>query len=329
MASWLDKMINRVRTADSDEAARVAVRDYLDPATGERVENPDDDSDTHVHIHLEKNGEGGGMARDEFEDPNDPAGNPDAGGTPSLEEMAAQLAALTQRVAQLEGDDEGEMELEGEGPDGTRDVRRYTFRRGAKMKAHDGEDPDMVPERNPEMMGETDLPGIEDLDKRMPTASAADRRRARDRAFRTGDSADMEDSWRDMVALAEIIQPGVRVGTWDARLPVYRQAERMCGLRRRVVDWALKDEMIGPQAVALLNVRTVDGLQCDTVKLAFTSIGNMLRGQNNQMQVRTAAATGARTGDQGGAFKVPTPAEMNKVHREFWKNGAGNGTARR
>lgn len=336
--SWLDKMIGRVRDAKDEDEARRAVGDYIDPSTGERVVDPDDDNDTHIHLHLEKNGEAKDMprARDDFADPNDPSGgDPDNPGDP--QDIQAVVAALAQRVAALEDaveNGEGEMELQ-DPEDKTGDARRFTFRRGAKMKARDEESVEALPVRNLEIMGETDLPGIEDLDKRMlaeegsrtVTLSVGDRRKARDKALRTMDSVDMEEGWRDMVALGEIIQPGVKVGTFDARLPALRTAERQCSFRRRVVDWALKDAAVGPEATALLGVRTVDGMKCDAVKMAFNSLGNVMRASNNAATVRTQAPPG-RTADNRPP-KLPTIAEMNKTAKEFWKQGAGNGAARR
>lgn len=324
MSTWRDRMIARILDAKDVDAARTAVKDYIDPATGERQEGEGGDGDTHVHIHMEKHGEGGGEMRggDEF-NPDDPGGDPNAG-TPTLEELAAQVASLSQRLAALEDDDEGEMELTD--PD-TNDARRFTYRRGAKMGTRD-EDTENTPERNPEMIGETDLPAIEDLDKRMVGASSSDKRKFRDHALKTRDSADMEDTWRDMVAIAEVIQPGFRVGTWDARLTPNRQAERMCAFRRRIVDSALKDKDLGPGVESLVGFKTVDGLACDTVKVAFHSIGAALKQSNNSGITLPGLSEEARNRTADGAplrKGPPTIAEMQKANREYWdkkNNGA-------
>lgn len=331
MAEWVDRMLGRVRDARTIDEARTVVKDYIDPATGERVDgNGEDDGDQHIHIHLENNGEDDMRSRDEI----DPGStNPDEEmGTPDNAELAQMVSALTQRVEQLEdmvGGDESEIELED--PE-TRDARRFTMRRGSRLQStRDEEDPETLPERNPEIMGETDLPGIEDLDKRMPTASAGDRAKARDsalRRIRTADSADMEDNWRDTVALAEIIVPGIRTPTFDARLPALRSAERLCALRRRVVDHALQDRDVGDGAKLLTGLRTTDGVACDTIKVAFHSLAAAMRQQNNAGIVMPGLSETARTTDKNaGQSKTPSLAELNQRNREFWQK-QGNGASR-
>lgn len=320
MATWFDSFWGKVKDAKTPDEARAVAKDYgIDPATGERTETGGDDADSHIHIHLEGK-EGDMRGRDELDPGADPGQIDEPDAVPDNAEMFSMLQDLSQRVEELEGGDEGEMELESKSDDGTKDVRRFTYRRGAKLSATRDED-ELIPERNPEMIGETDLPGIEDLDKRMPNATASDRKRALDHALK--DSAMLEDNWHQMAAVAEIIQPGVRIPTFDARLDGRRSLERMCAFRRRVVDHALKHDEFGPTLQSMVGIRSVDGCSCDTVKVAFNAIGSAI-GQHQNSSIVTAGLSTeqqqkTRDAAAGTTYKgPPSNADWNKTAKEFW-----------
>jgi hypothetical protein len=315
----LERMIERVRGAKTNDEARAVVGDYVDPET--LTEKRDDDGDTHVHVHLDRTGGGGGNDQDPDIDP--------AEGAPDITDLAGRVAKLEELVQQLMGNEEEEVELED--PE-TQDARRYTFRRGSKLKKV-GDEGIPVPERNPEMMGETDLPGIEDLDKRM---AAQDRRKAVTK-LATRDSADSEDLWTEMVAATEILVPGMRAGTFDARLNAGRTASRMCAHRRNVLDKAFADDKTREIIAPVIGVKTADALKvlgCDTLKMAFTAAAAAVRATNNDGATRRSAADAAERARRGNGKDgdqpkgPPSIAEMNKQAKDFWKN-EGNGTSRR
>jgi hypothetical protein len=318
-SGFWDGLFGAAKTAkDADEfKAAVMKDDLVDPG----MKRDDDDGDTHIHLHM--NG-----AKKEGAMDDDPDLDPDMGegGAPDLATLASQVAELTQRVAQLEAMDEEDVELED--PD-TQDARTFKLRRGTKMgraRSRD-EDTETTPERNPDMVAETDLPGIEDLDKRMPTASASDKRRFRDKWIRTTDSADSEDVWKETMALAEIIQPGIRIPTFDARISIGRTADRLCSFRRRVLDHALKDEDTSPVVKDLLGDINPEKLSCSSVKLSFNALGSHMRASNNTNHVRHAVRDGAtKTGDNRNTTSgPPTISQMNQNAKEFWKAQKTNG----
>src|SRR5215467_5928383 len=165
MAAWLDRMVRRVRDADTEEEAREVTKDFIDPTSGQ-PNGGGDDGDTHIHLHMkgEGGGGGGGMGHDD-----DPPIDTGAGGQPDVQQLAAAVAELLQRVEQLEGGggggggeengDDGE-DVELEDPE-TKDRRRFRMRRGDRM-TRDDDIP--TPERlGEDMVGETDLPGLEGL----------------------------------------------------------------------------------------------------------------------------------------------------------------------
>src|SRR5215470_18308293 len=99
MAAWLDRMVRRVRDADTEEEAREVTRDFIDPTSGQPNGGGGDDGDTHIHLHMKgEGGGGGGMGHDD-----DPPIDTGAGGQPDVQQLAAAVAELLQRVEQLEG----------------------------------------------------------------------------------------------------------------------------------------------------------------------------------------------------------------------------------
>jgi hypothetical protein len=238
------------------------------------------------------------------------------------------VAELLQRVEQLEGngggngggspEDDGE-DVELEDPE-TKDARRYRMRRGKSLRMRDERDEPPIPEREPEIVGETDLPGIEDLDKGMSTSD-------RLRRFRSGDSADMENLWADTISLAEVITPGVRVPTFDARLTPERTAIRLCAFRRQTLDRALKDEFTAGVLADMVGIKTGDqikSLGCDTVKMAFNATGNALKAHTNTRQMTRSVSTNdgkGRTSDTTAPGGAITIAEIQRRNREAWKTG--------
>lgn len=322
--AWLDRMVRRVRDADTEEEAREATRDFIDPTGAPSGGGGPDDGDTHIHLHMGKGGEAGGagMAGDD-----DPPIDVGGGGQPDVQQLAAAVAELLQRVEQLEGNgggnggengDDGE-DVELEDPE-TKDRRRFRMRRGDAM-TRDDDIP--VPERlGEDMVGETDLPGLEDLKQ---GGSTGDRRRYRDYA-RTHDSADAEELWSDAMAAAEILQPGVKVPTFDARLTLESTARRLCAFRRRVLDHALSDD--NTKAVIHDAIGTIDTktLTCDSVKMAFNAAAAQVRVLNRGGMTRQAVTRDA--GNGVARRGPPSISEMNAQAKEFWNTRNTNGATR-
>jgi hypothetical protein len=327
MANWLDRMVRRVRDADTEEEAREVTKDFIDPSSGQPTGGGSpDDGDTHIHLHMGgKGGEGGGgMAGDD-----DPPIDVGGGGEPDVQQLAAAVAELLQRVEQLEGGggnggggnseggEDGE-DVELEDPE-TKDRRRFRMRRG---RTHDESDIPTPERLGEDMVGETDLPGLEDLKQ----GGTGDRRKFRDNYARTHDSADAEDLWQGTMAAAEILQPGVKVPTFDARLTLASTARRLCAFRRRVLDHALSDE--NTKGIIHDSIGTIDTktLTCDSVKMAFNAAAAQVRLMNRQGTTRTAAKT--RDGVTLPRRGPPSIAEMNASAKEFWNNRNTNGASR-
>lgn len=296
MPAWLDQMISKVRNADSDADLAQIKDEFNSKLTA-------DESGNHIHIHT-----GGGKGSSVDEDPSDlPPPDPDPDNDADLEMRIETLESQVAQLMDMLSDSEEEVELE---EPATKDARRFVMRRGKKMKARDA-DPDNVPERRPEMIGETDLPGIEDLDVRVARAQ---------------DSINQEDLWQDTIAQASIIVPGVRVPTFDARLPATRTAVRLCSFRRQTMDKAFDQEGTRAIITNLVGIKTKDSISkmpCDTLKLAFNATANALKMQNNNSIVRSSVGDGkTKDNEQKGP---PTIAEINARNKDFYSknlNGA-------
>jgi hypothetical protein len=335
MANWLDRMVRRVRDATTTDEAMAVTRDYLDPNTGQEVGGgPGGDQDTHIHLHMNGKGEegGGGMATDQGPPMNGNGGDPNGGaggGAPDLTQLAARIAALEEQVQALMSGDSDEEDVELQDPD-TQDARRFKMRRRSALRTGD-EGPEVpVPERlGEDMVGETDLPGLEDLKQGSTGSDTSDSRRRRVRIARTRDSMEQEDLWSDLVASAEIIAPGTRIPTFDARLPMASTAERLCKYRRLVMEKAFKDSDTAQIIHDTVGIQTFDGIKplgCDSVKMAFNAVASAMASRNNGRTVRTAAAQPTRDGGQRSG--PPSIAKMNQEAREFWSNQRTNGSTR-
>jgi len=335
--SWLDHILSRARSARSDAELEEVKRDLegeLPPSlTGHRTSDGlsigTGEDGTHLHLHLGgSGGQGGGampgMTGDEpppnattaVTPPNDPNS---AGGDVNTRVAAleAAVATLTQQVADLTGGDkEDGEEVELQDPE-TKDARSYIMRRRRRV----GDENDIpTPGRNPDMIYETDLPGIEDLDGRRARSGESggigDRRSV-------GDSFAMEHVWQDTIAKGEIIVPGIRVPTFDGRVNPQITAKRLCSFRRQTMDAAIASDTTKQLVESLTNFKTRDhirNLRCDTLKLAFDVVAGAVGGNRNQGMVRTSVGdrAGGRPAQTNG---TPSIAEINRRNREAWKTG--------
>ena len=129
---------------------------------------------------------------------------------------------------------------------------------------------------------------------------------------RTGDSRALVASFRDVIARAEIIAPGLKVGTFDAAAPRKKTVDAMCGIRRKaLMQYGTTDD--GRAVLKTLDCGDVTKIGCDAVAIAFNAATSRQRETNNQRTYR--ARDSYRPAERKGP---PTPAEMNARHREVY-----------
>jgi hypothetical protein len=310
--SFMDKILRRARSATSDadlEELKGEMEGKVPPdlmnGEGNGGDDMDDDTDQngiHMHVHLPNggaNGNGGGEKSDDgpLTIQHDPDDEGDMGGGGDLE---ARVAALEAQIAQLMDGDESEVELQN--PGDAQDAKRYIMRRGSRLKAHDDETIP-VPERDPEIIGETDLPGLQGL---------------------TQDSVPLELLWQDTMAKGEIIVPGIRIPTFDARVKAGITAQRLCSFRRQTLDAAMDVGEAHEILSGLIGVKTKDQvktLPCDTLKMAFEATANAIGMQRNNGFVRSSVGDSLSLPRPNNTGGVPSLGEIQRRNREAWKTG--------
>jgi uncharacterized protein len=172
------------------------------------------------------------------------------------------------------------------------------------------EDPDEDDDEDTET---TDAEGEEeDDDKKDKTKD-----KTKDGKGKTRDSAGLTNAFKDTVARAEILAPGIKLPTFDAKADRKKTVDALCAFRRKALDKAYTTDEGKAAIDPLLAGRTLDTkkLTCDTARLMFTAASE------NMKAVNRAANTGSgkiRANDSG-TVKVPTIGDMNKGFTDFWK----------
>ncbi len=129
---------------------------------------------------------------------------------------------------------------------------------------------------------------------------------------KTGDSKYLADEFRNALSLAEILAPGVRLPTFDAKAVRKKTADALCVLRRRALRAALDNEN-AETVKSVLGGADVTGMPCAVVAGYFNAAAALVKGKN------TAAVT-RKTGDGAAAGGAAEKKDINVVHAEFWAN---------
>ncbi len=151
--------------------------------------------------------------------------------------------------------------------------------------------------------------GTEDED---PDADEEDKDKEDKDKIRTGDSASLHSEFTDTVARAEILAPGVKLPTFDAKADKKKTTDSLCALRRKAMGVAFKDDAKKKHFAPFLTTDSPDftTMSCDAVKLIFNGASELAKiGNNSGNQTRDA---GARQG------QTQTIADINKRNAEFW-----------
>jgi hypothetical protein len=129
------------------------------------------------------------------------------------------------------------------------------------------------------------------------------------------DSAFFRDTFQETVALAEIIVPGVKVPSFDAKAKPGKTYDAICNFRRTVLDLAWNDgksrqylqDILGNGKDPKTGCKT-----CDQVRSAFRALSLARRADNNGSATNDRRE---RTGDYGAVRStsaIKTPADLQK-----------------
>lgn len=290
-------MTNRVKLITKDR--RAALRKLFRDAEGLLEETADpgmDDTDSDIggtHIHIHTNGTSG-QGQSVAEDLGDTPPNEDGPGFQSKDEGGGD--PIEQRLATLE---QGLQQLSGSVAQLAEAVQAMT---GGTPSGD--EMPDDLGEEDGEKPAPTADEGV-DMPGGKPAVTAS-----------TGDSAALGTSFKQLLSDIEILVPGFRAPTFDAKAKRASTIDKMCNLRRRVLD-SCYSTVAGKQIID-----SVAGQEIDTSKMSCQQVAQVFRASVGAKKLLTNRST---TGDasqvpvvSGTAPKAVTISDLNKANAEFW-----------
>lgn len=307
-----NKVARAVRAAFKDAEAAAMEAFGLSPAGEGDQNDPDVDPDAegddgqHIHVHLHEGG-GGGETTDDVDPDVDPAADPNAdpnadpGAGKSVEDRVSALEAGQKQIIALLN------EIKGKGADPA----------AADPAAAKTTDADPDPDADP--------------DAADPDPEGDDGKRAK-----TGDSVALADSYQGVVALAELLAPGIRVKTFDSALPRAKTIDAMCQLRRKALDMAYATED-GHEVVNRMAGKTKDedldlgAMDCKAVAVLFKASAGARSLLNNRATVGDGKAKAGEPDNRPSIFgtkdasRGPAPkslAELNTFYAKHYGRGA-------
>lgn len=135
---------------------------------------------------------------------------------------------------------------------------------------------------------------------------------------RTTDSAALATSYSALLADAEILFPGYRAPTFDSAQKRTATVDRMCSIRRKVLDhaYATTDGKTLIDGITGKSTLTLDSMKCTEVATTFRSavaarkvINNAITAGNGKVPTKTT---------DNARPKVRTAAEINAANKAFY-----------
>jgi hypothetical protein len=124
---------------------------------------------------------------------------------------------------------------------------------------------------------------------------------------KTYDSASFRDEFQDAKARAEILAPGVKLPTFDAKADGKKTADSLCVLRRRALRAGLQNSN-GDLVRIITGDADVSKMDCAAAKMAFHAASELGKQKNKAAKTATADA------------QAPVKKDLNQIHADFWAN---------
>ncbi|WP_303678305.1 DUF2213 domain-containing protein [Ralstonia mannitolilytica] len=225
----------------------------------------------------------------------------------SAEELAKEAEAMDEE-SEEEREEREAKEKEGKTGDALAQIL-------SKLKAMDVDIQELKKARE---TGDGDDDGDDD-DKNKPTddtiieAETAGKLNQSEVDLYTGDAA------ASIPSRAEILAPGIKLPTLDAKMATADRAAALCKCQRKALDLAYKTDAGRAAITPFLGGLTADfeRLPAALVHAAFMGASEMVKGQNNG----SASKAGVTTKDFG---KARTVADINAANRKFWADRSAN-----
>jgi hypothetical protein len=122
----------------------------------------------------------------------------------------------------------------------------------------------------------------------------------------TNDSASFRDEFQDAKARSEILAPGVKLPTFDAKATGKTTADAICVLRRRALRAALTNDN-AELVRAITGDADVSKMDCAAAKMAFHAASELVKRKNMTVARKTTDA-------------AAEAKDINKIHADFWAN---------
>lgn len=131
------------------------------------------------------------------------------------------------------------------------------------------------------------------------------------------DSASLQGSFQQLMSQAEILSPGHKLITFDAKHDPELTQKRMCGFRRTVLKKAATADATKGCVAQVLNGADLKTMTCDAVTAAFNA-AVALQGERNRAK-SSHVHMGRLTTHDGAKQQGPTTiAELNAFHAKHW-----------
>lgn len=218
----------------------------------------------HIHIHMP-----GGEKAEETKDDESEA-DPMAKVIAAIDSVAQSVAAIGERVSKLEA-----------GPTADSDEKVDEKKEETKDDEGDGDGDE-------DMTGDSD----EEVEKKD------------DEKKSTNDSASFRDEFQDAKARAEILAPGVKLPTFDAKAASKTTSDSLCVLRRRALRAALTNDN-ADLVRAIVGDADVSKMTCDAAKMAFHASSELVKQKNKTVARKTTDA-------------AKEAKDINQINAEFW-----------
>lgn len=140
---------------------------------------------------------------------------------------------------------------------------------------------------------------------------------SKDMACSAKDSIYLGESFKDTVAQAEILAPGLKIPTYDSALAPAKTAKTICKLRRSAVDQAFASPENSDIVQILIGDKPVDikSMTCDAIRTLFKSAAALKAAANNNKGTRDSLAD-----VKPAAHKMPTLEDIAAANKAFYSN---------
>jgi hypothetical protein len=201
--------------------------------------------------------------------------------------------------------DEDKEETKDEGPDLAAVLTKFDDRLSSLEKSVKALTKDSAEEEKKEETKDEESDADED-DEKMTEDEDGDEEKKDDEKKSTNDSASFRDEFQDAKARAEILAPGVKLPTYDAKADGKKTADSICVLRRRALRAALTNDH-GDLVRSITGDADVSKMDCVAAKMAFHAASELVKQKNKTVARKTTDA-------------AAEAKDINQIHAEFWAN---------